>query len=101
MEEAKVNIDYHIQADKHLYSVPYRLIHQQVDVRLTGQTVEIFIRRQRVAAHRRSYVKGRYTTDPAHMPEAHRKHLEWDTGTADQLGAEDRRSLRTGGKSHS
>ena len=76
-KKAKVNIDYHVQADKHLYSVPYRLIHQQVDVRLTGQTVEIFSRRQRVAAHRRSYVKGRYTTDPAHMPEAHRKHLEW------------------------
>ena len=80
--KAKVNIDYHIQADKHLYSVPYRLIHQQVDVRLTDRTVEIFIRNQRVAAHRRSYVKGRYTTDSAHMPEAHKKHLEW---TPDRL----------------
>lgn len=75
--QAKVNIDYHIQADKHFYSVPYRLVHQRVDVRLTDRTVEIFIRKQRVAAHRRSYVKGRYTTDPAHMPEAHQKHLEW------------------------
>ena len=74
---AKVNIDYHIQADKHFYSVPFRMVHQQVDVRMTDQTVEIFLRKHRVAVHRRSYMKGRYTTDPAHMPEAHQKHLEW------------------------
>jgi len=80
--KAKVNIDYHIQADKHLYSVPYRLIHQRVDVRLTDQMVEIFVRNQRVAVHRRSYVNGRYTTDKTHMPEAHQKHLEW---TPDRL----------------
>lgn len=75
--KARVNIDYHIQVDNHLYSVPYRLVHQEVDVRLTDRTVEVFIRKQRVAAHRRSYVKGRPTTDRAHMPEAHAKHLEW------------------------
>ena len=75
--KAKVNIDYHIQTDNHFYSVPYRLVHEQVDVRLTHQTVEIFIRRQRVAVHRRSYVKGRYTTEKAHMPESHKNHLEW------------------------
>jgi len=80
--KAKVNIDYHIQADNHFYSVPYRLIHQQVDVRLTDRTVEVFVRKERVAAHRRSYVKGRYTTDPAHMPEAHQRQLEW---TQDRL----------------
>ncbi len=74
---ARVNIDYHIQVDNHLYSVPYRLVHQEVDVRLTDRTVEAFVRKQRVAAHRRSYVKGRPTTDKAHMPEAHVKHLEW------------------------
>jgi len=80
--KAKVNIDYHIQAAKHFYSVPYQNIHQQVDVRLTDRTVEIFIRNQRVAAHRRSYMNGRYTTDKIHMPEAHQKHLEW---TPDRL----------------
>ena len=74
---AGVNIDYHIQVDKHLYSVPYRLVNREVDVRLTDQTVEVFFRKQRVAAHKRSYVNGRFTTDPAHMPEAHQKHLEW------------------------
>jgi len=35
--EAKVNIDYHVVVDNHYYSVPYTLIHQQLDVRLTDQ----------------------------------------------------------------
>jgi transposase len=40
-------------------------------------TVELFHRGQRVAAHVRSQVRGRHTTDPAHMPKAHQRHLEW------------------------
>jgi transposase len=30
-----------------------------------------------VAAHGRDDRRGRHTTDPAHMPKAHREHLEW------------------------
>ena len=78
--KAKVNIDYHIQVDKHLYSVPYRLISQKVEVRLTEQTVEVFSRKQRIAGHKRSYTPGRFTTDPSHLPKAHQKHLEWTPG---------------------
>jgi transposase len=75
--QAKVNIDYHIQVDWHNYSVPYRLIHQTVEVRLSERTVEIFHRSQRVALHQRSHQRGGFTTDPAHRPKAHRRHLEW------------------------
>jgi transposase len=74
---ARVSIDYHIELHGHYYSVPYALIHEHVDARLTATTVEIFHRGQRVAAHRRSPVRGRHTTDPAHMPKAHQRHLEW------------------------
>ena len=74
---ARVNIDYHIELHGHYYSVPYALIHEYVDARLTATTVEIFHRGQRVAAHLRSHVRGRHTTDPAHMPKAHQRHLEW------------------------
>jgi transposase len=35
------------------------------------------VRGQRVAAHRRSFVRGHHTTDSAHMPKAHQRHLEW------------------------
>jgi len=74
---ARVNIDYHIAADKHYYSVPYQLARQQVDVRLSAATVEIFCSSKRVASHARSFVRHGHTTDPAHMPDAHRRHAEW------------------------
>jgi transposase len=74
---ARVSIDYHIELQGHYYSVPYALIHEHVDARLTATTVEVFHRGQRVAAHRRSVVRGRHTTDAAHMPKAHQRHLEW------------------------
>jgi len=74
---ARVNIDYHIELHGHYYSVPSALLHEHVDACLTATTVEIFHRGQRIAAHRRSTVRGHHTTDPAHMPKAHRQHLEW------------------------
>src|SRR3990172_1102639 len=76
-KRARVNIDYHISVGGHAYSVPYALVRQQVDVRLTATTVEILYRGRRVAAHARSAVRGRFTTDPAHRPKAHQRHLEW------------------------
>jgi len=74
---AKVGIDYHIVANKHFYSVPYQLVGEQVDVRLSQTTVEILYKNRRVASHKRSYVEGGYTTNPEHMPASHRAHLEW------------------------
>jgi transposase len=75
--KARVNIDYHVAVDGHLYSVPYRLVHEQVEVRLSGDVVEILHGRTRVASHRRSRVKGGFTAEPEHMPSAHRAHAEW------------------------
>jgi transposase len=74
---ARVNIDYHVQVDHHYYSVPHPLIHEEVEVRLTARTVEVYRKGQRVASHRRSFLRGRHTTVPEHMPKSHRKHLEW------------------------
>ncbi len=75
--KARVNIDYHVAVEGHLYSVPYRLVHEQVEVRVAADVVEILHGRGRVAAHRRSYVKGGFTTETEHMPSAHRAHAEW------------------------
>ena len=74
---AKVNIDYHVVVENHFYSAPYQLIHQQLDVRLTDQTVELFQHGKRVAAHRRSTLPGRATTLEEHRPKSHQKHLQW------------------------
>ena len=75
--KAKVNIDYHVAVEKHLYSAPHQLIHQQLDVRLTDHTVELFQHGKRVAAHVRSALSGRCTTLEEHRPKSHQKHLAW------------------------
>lgn len=72
-----MNIDYHVEYDHHYYSVPYALVHEQVEARATALTVEILHHGDRVAAHARSFDKGRHTTVIEHMPKAHQKHLEW------------------------
>ena len=74
---AKVNIDYHVAVENHFYSAPYQLIHQQLDVRLSEKTVELFQHGKRVAAHLRSRLPGRATTLEEHRPKSHQKHLEW------------------------
>ena len=74
---ARVSIDYHLEVDRHYYSVPYRYVGELCDVRLTASVVEIFLRARRIASHLRSYKRGGFTTDPTHMPESHRRHLEW------------------------
>lgn len=73
----KVNIDYHIAVDKHFYSVPYQLIGQQMDVRITTATMEVLFKNRRVASHIRSYVAGGFTTNPEHMPKSHREYGDW------------------------
>jgi transposase len=76
-KKARVNIDYHVEVSGHYYSVPYALRGQEVDVRIASATIEILFGGRRVAAHARSHKRGGHTTNPAHMPSAHRKHLEW------------------------
>ena len=76
-KKAGVNIDYHIDIDKHYYSVPFRFARQSVDVRLSSATVEVLLKGERIAAHARSWVPYGRTTVKDHMPLAHQKHLEW------------------------
>ena len=76
-KKARAGIDYHIEVDRHYYSVPYQLAQKKFDVRITGNIIEIFHRGKRVASHRRSYVKGKHTTVPEHMPKSHREYLKW------------------------
>jgi len=76
-KKARVNIDYHVEVEDNYYSVPHQLIHREVEVRYTSTTVEVLHQGQRVASHLRSYGRGKYITDPQHLPAAHQKHLEW------------------------
>ncbi len=64
-----------VEVERHFYSVPYALVHQAVDVHLTGETVEILHRGVRVASHVRSWEPAKASTLPEHMPKAHQKYV--------------------------
>ena len=66
--------DYHVEVDHHYYSVPFRLLRETVEARLTDATVEVFHKSIRVASHPRSSVRHRHTTIPEHMPSSHRRY---------------------------
>jgi transposase len=68
---AKVNIDYHIELEKHYYSVPYQLVRQEVWVRASEYQVTIHFGNKCVATHVRSRIPYRYTTLFEHMPSNH------------------------------
>src|SRR5580658_4691823 len=74
---ARVNIDYHFSFDANLYSVPYNLVHELVEIRSTPTTVEIQHKGTRVASHLRSRGRGQTVTNEEHRPKSHRAHLEW------------------------
>ncbi len=69
-----VNMDYHVEIDKHYYSVPYVLAHEVVYARYTRYVVEIFYNNKRVASHSKDPQK-RYSTQQEHMPKAHQEIL--------------------------
>lgn len=77
-KRARVNIDYHVELDGHYYSVPYQLVHDEVEIRHTLSTVEVICRGKRIASHRKSGLRGKHTTCKEHMPKSHQRHLEWN-----------------------
>jgi len=70
-KKAKVHLDYHVEVDRHRYSVPHALTGRTVDVRLCVSSVEVYLRGARVATHPRSDLRGGFTTCPAHRPAGH------------------------------
>jgi transposase len=76
-KRCRVNLDYHIEIAKHFYSVPFRLLRQEVEARITAKTVEIFHRGKLVATHLRSLRPYRPSTVADHMPSSHRRYRDW------------------------
>jgi transposase len=74
-----IGFDYHIDIDRHYYSVPFIWYGHPIDVRVNEFTIEVFLRKthERIAMHARSTVPYKYTTTTEHMPTSHQKHLEW------------------------
>ena len=81
-KECRPGFDYHVEVEKHYYSVPYQLMREKMWARITARTVEVFHRGKRVAAHVRSSSNRRHTTVREHMPSSHRRFADW---TPEQL----------------
>ena len=75
-----VGSDYLVSDGKNKYSVPFDLIGEKVDMRLTSNTVEIFFHGTRVASHlRKSVAQREPIVNPDHMTPEHRKYLSYNT----------------------
>jgi len=76
-KRVRAAFDYHVDFDRHYYSVPHALVGQELSARFSASTVEVFHRGERVASHVRSYQRGAHTTISEHMPQSHRAHAQW------------------------
>lgn len=77
IKSARVHIDYHIEYDKHYYSVPHHLVKEQVEVQASSTLISIYAYGHRVSSHPRSYMQGAHSTLTEHMPQSHRAMSEW------------------------
>jgi transposase len=75
--KATVNIDYHVEFERGLYSVPYQHVRKAVEIRATLSTVEIFLRGERIASHVRLHKPYDRSTITEHQPRSHREHQQW------------------------
>jgi hypothetical protein len=75
----RVNIDYHLIYDQHLYSVPHHCVGEQVELHAGDKLIEVYFHNQRIATHVRKHYPG-MTTEPEHMPEQHAQHQQWTPG---------------------
>ena len=77
-KRAKVSPDYHIQYQRHYYSVPHRLVGQHVELEASSKIVRIYHQNVLVAQHPASSVIGKKSTIDEHMPEAHQyQNYKW------------------------
>lgn len=68
---ARVNMDYHIALKKCNYSVPYRYLKEEVEVRYSTHHVRIYFKNDLIATHPRLRVFGETSTLHEHMPHEH------------------------------
>lgn len=61
--------------DKHYYSAPYQYIGKKLKVVYTRSMVRIFCNHNLIAVHKRSFVKGAYSTDKNHLCSTHQHYL--------------------------
>src|SRR5262249_42026077 len=69
-KQCRAGVDYHVEIERHYYSVPYTLVRQELWARYTASTVEVFHRGKRVAVHRRGPPNRGHPPCPSTCPRA-------------------------------
>ena len=75
---ATIQPDYLILAGNCKYSVPYEFIGREVEIRTSEKCIEIFYHNQRIASHVRVSYSPDPIYNPEHMPENHRRYLDYN-----------------------
>ena len=65
----------YFRKDKHHYSAPYQYIGKKLKVVYTRSVVRIFAGYNLIAVHKRSFVKGHYSTEKTHLCSTHQHYL--------------------------
>lgn len=66
----KVAPDYHVEYDRHWYSVPHELVGERLSVKAGQALVQVWHKGRCVAQHPRSDRQYSHTTNPAHMDDS-------------------------------
>ncbi|WP_257159239.1 IS21 family transposase [Corynebacterium cystitidis] len=88
----KVRMDYHVQINKHFYSVPYRYAGTYVDAQIFDDHLKIYANGKCIASHRLQPGNYRHSTLDEHVPARHKDlTTKWDKnrimGWAQSIGA--------------
>ena len=84
IKTARVNIDYHLIYDQHLYSIPHHCVGERVELHAGDKLIEVYFHNKRIATHVRKYYPG-MTTEPGHMPGTARPASAMDARTVNEL----------------
>lgn len=74
----RIGFDYTVFVHGTRYTVPEFLVRQEVELRISPETVEVFWRQRRVASHARKD-NSDPVINPEHMPAAHRAFALWES----------------------
>jgi transposase len=85
---AKVGPDYHLQYDKHYYSVPHALCGERLEIQASATLIRVYYKGQCVAQHVRSNKAFGQTTELSHLPPAHATAQEWGSARIQQWASQ-------------
>lgn len=76
IKKVTVHVDYHVEVEKHYYSVPYGLIKKRLEAHVTQKMIKIYHQGHCVAQHLKSTRLGAHSTHSEHMPKSHQEYAQ-------------------------